>query len=511
MVLIGTLTVMAVPPSPLVALGAELSSAAKERYARHTLLPELGSDGQRRLANARVLVIGAGGLGSPALLYLAAAGIGTIAVVDDDTVSLSNLQRQIVHSDATLGEPKVDSAIRRLREIAPDTTFIAYAERATAASLTRWLGEYDVVLDGADNFPTRYAVSQACVATGTPHVWASVLGFNGQLSVWWPGAEPLSGGPCLRCVYAFPPAAGSVPSCAEAGVLGAVCGVLGSLQAVEAIKLITGIGAPLVGRLMLYDALAQQFSTIPVLRNPHCPGCGVEAGRVVVDTTEPAPIDDLTPRELASLRAGDSPPVLVDVRTAAERAAFRLDDDLWVRVDELPDRLADLPTGARIVFYCAAGMRSMAAARRAQATGREVAHLAGGVAAWRAVFEEASPVAPGVGDAVPDPADGASDQRELAERVIDFIATIPPGKVMSYGDVGRAVGTGPRIIGNVLARYGSDSPWWRVIRADGRAPAGKEDRTLQHWQAEGTPQVQGAANGTPKADMARARWSVGTT
>jgi sulfur-carrier protein adenylyltransferase/sulfurtransferase len=250
----------------------DLDEAQRERYSRHVLIPEVGLAGQRRLLDASVLVVGAGGLGSPALLYLAAAGIGRLGFVDDDVVDASNLQRQVLHSTAALGEAKVDSATRRIREMNPDVEPVAYRERLAPETVDRVFADaWDVVVDGADNFPTRYLVNDASVWHGVPVVHGSIYRFEGQVTVFAPGS-----GPCYRCLFPEPPPPELAPSCAEGGVLGVLPGVIGSLQGAEALKLVLGIGSPLIGRLLLFDALAGSFSEVAVRRDPDCPVCGDE-------------------------------------------------------------------------------------------------------------------------------------------------------------------------------------------------------------------------------------------
>ena len=253
-----------------------LSDAQRERYDRHIILPDVGEQGQIRLLDSKVLLIGAGGLGSPAALYLAAAGVGTLGIVDYDTVDRSNLQRQILHGEATIGQPKVESASKRLKDLNPDVDVVTYREPITSANAFDILRGYDVVLNGSDNFPTRYLVNDACHLLGIPLVDASIFMFEGQVTVYQPAdpAHGIAGGPCYRCLYPDPPPPGEVPSCAEAGVLGVLPGIVGSIQAVEAIKLIVGIGEPLVGRLLMYDALDQSFRTLNIQRDPTCPLCG---------------------------------------------------------------------------------------------------------------------------------------------------------------------------------------------------------------------------------------------
>ena len=248
----------------------ELDDAQRVRYSRHVLIPEIGVAGQQRLLSSNVLVIGAGGLGSPAALYLAAAGIGRLGIVDDDVVDESNLQRQVLHSTAALGEPKVASAERRVRELNPDVEVVAYGERLSAENVDRVLDEdWEVIVDGADNFPTRYLLNDASVWHGIPVVHGSIFRFEGQATVFAPGA-----GPCYRCLFPQPPPPELAPSCAEGGVLGVLPGVIGSIQGAEALKVVLGIGEPLIGRLLLYDALAASFDEVAVRRDPDCPVCG---------------------------------------------------------------------------------------------------------------------------------------------------------------------------------------------------------------------------------------------
>jgi sulfur-carrier protein adenylyltransferase/sulfurtransferase len=258
---------MAIPP--LVAPAAELTTEERARYARHILLPQIGLEGQRRLKNARVLVVGAGGLGSPALMYLAAAGVGTIGVVDDDVVDASNLQRQVVHGVDDVGRPKTESAAETVARINPLVTVVRHDLRLDSSNALELLADYDVVLDGADNFPTRYLVNDACVLLGLPHVWGSIYRFDGQVSVWFAGY-----GPCYRCVFPDPPPPDAVPSCATGGVLGVLCAAVGSVQVSEAIKLVVGQGDPLVGRLLVHDSLRQTWDSLTVRANPDCPVCG---------------------------------------------------------------------------------------------------------------------------------------------------------------------------------------------------------------------------------------------
>jgi adenylyltransferase/sulfurtransferase len=256
-----------------------MTADQKIRYSRHTLLPDVGEAGQTKLLDAKVLLIGAGGLGSPAALYLAAAGVGTLGIVDFDNVDLSNLQRQILHGESWIGRPKVDSAVARIRDLNPDVQVIPHREPITSANALQIIHDYDIVLNGSDNFPTRYLVNDACHFLHKPLVDASIFMFEGQVTIYHPGApeENIQQGPCYRCLYPDPPPPGEVPSCAEAGVLGVLPGIVGSIQAAETIKLILGKGEPLIGRMLMFDAMEMSFRTLNVRRNPACPLCGDHA------------------------------------------------------------------------------------------------------------------------------------------------------------------------------------------------------------------------------------------
>jgi sulfur-carrier protein adenylyltransferase/sulfurtransferase len=259
-----------------VTVPRKLTAEQKVRYSRHLRLPDVGEEGQSKLLDARVLLIGAGGLGSPAALYLAAAGVGTLGIVDFDDVDLSNLQRQILHGESWIGKPKVESAVARIRDINPDVKVVPHREPITSANALQIIQDYDIVLNGSDNFPTRYLVNDACHFLRKPLVDASIFMFEGQVTIYHPGApeEGIAQGPCYRCLYPDPPPPGEVPSCAEAGVLGVLPGIVGSIQAVEAIKLVLGKGEPLLGRLLTFDAMEMSFRTLNIRRNPACPVCG---------------------------------------------------------------------------------------------------------------------------------------------------------------------------------------------------------------------------------------------
>ena len=392
---------------PLVPPGPELTAQERTRYARHLLLPGLGTDGQRRLRAARVLVVGAGGLGSPALLYLAAAGVGTIGVVDDDVVETTNLQRQVVHGVADVGRPKTTSAAEAVHAISPETEVVEHTERLDAGNALDVVADYHLVLDGADNFPTRYLVGDACARLGVPHVWGSVFRFDGQVSVWWAGE-----GPCYACVFPHQPPPDAVPSCAVGGVLGAVCAGIGSVMATEAVKLVTGTGDPLVGRLLVHDALRQTWDTLPVTADPGCRVCGsgadptrtlgwattpeVPQGPVATTaagaptaagegTASGRPAVDVTHlRKLLDSGGLDgSQGLLLDVREAGEREVVTIPGAVWLTMDDLRAG-AEVPVaaGLRVYVHCKTGSRSAEAVDLLRARGVDAVDVEGGVLAW---------------------------------------------------------------------------------------------------------------------------------
>lgn len=387
--------------APLVAPGQSLGTQDWERYSRHLLLPHLGELGQRRLRNARVCVVGAGGLGSPVLLYLAAAGVGRIGVVDSDDVELSNLQRQVVHGAGDVGRAKVDSAAEALHRLDPGVQVVTHHVRLTAATVDL-LADYDLVVDGTDTFETRYLVNDACVRLGLPEVWGSVLRFDAQVSVFW-GRPPAGSGvrPVqLRDLFPAPPPAGDVPSCAEAGVLGSLCGQVGSVMATEAIKLITGIGRPLLGRILVLDALEQRWTEIPLAgvatAMPAADG-GVDSGGPAGDAESADPprmahrqepgVPTVSVAALAASIAAGGPaaPLVVDVREDAERRTLVGPPAIGVPLaDILAGRgLGRIPAGRPVVLVCRSAVRSEVAGRALRAAGYDdVAHLAGGALAW---------------------------------------------------------------------------------------------------------------------------------
>ncbi|GGJ79106.1 adenylyltransferase/sulfurtransferase MoeZ [Pilimelia anulata] len=382
---------MSVPP--LVAPGPELSAAEVRRYSRHLIIPDVGVTGQRRLANARVLCVGAGGLGSPALMYLAAAGVGTLGIVDFDTVDESNLQRQIIHGQSDIGTPKAESAARRIAEINPNVTVVRHDTALDRENVKEIFARYDLIVDGTDNFATRYLVNDAAVLLGKPYVWGSIYRFDGQASVFW--AEH---GPCYRCLYPEPPPPGLVPSCAEGGVLGVLCASIGSIQVTEAIKLIAGIGESLLGTLVVYDALELTHRRITVRKDPDCVLCGPNAtqtdllddyedfcGAVSPEAADATAGATITPNELAAWRKAGENIVVVDVREPAEYEIVRIPDTVLVPKGEIVSgaALATLPTDKRIVLHCKSGVRSAEALAALHAAGfKDAVHLQGGILAW---------------------------------------------------------------------------------------------------------------------------------
>ena len=389
------------PFEPLVKTGRPLSGEEVTRYARHVLIPGVGREGQERLAAAKVLVVGAGGLGSPALLYLAAAGVGTIGVVDADVVELTNLHRQVIHSDADLGRPKTESAESAVHRVNPHVDVIRHDLTLDSSNALDVIRDYDVVVDGTDNFPTRDLVNDACVLLGKPHVWGSILRFDGQVSVWWKGH-----GPCYRCVFPEPPPPGAVPSCAEGGVLGVLCAAIGSVQSTEAIKLLLGIGDPLTGRLLVHDALRQTWDTLTVRADPSCPVCGenpsvtelidyVEfCGVPGAPTADEGAVPEVSVRQLADELAATDPPLLVDVRGPEERAIASIPGAVPIHLDRFRGGTAweDLPRDRRVLIHCKVGGRSAEATRLALRAGyTDVANVAGGVIAYLREIDPSQP------------------------------------------------------------------------------------------------------------------------
>ena len=370
--------------------GIELETTELARYARHITIPEVGVDGQKKLKAASVLCIGAGGLGSPIALYLAAAGVGTIGIVDDDEVDFSNLQRQIIHGGSDVGKKKIVSAAEALEEINPALSVRTYDERLSAKNAQKIAAPYDVIIDGTDNFPTRYLSNDLAVLTGKPNVYGSIFRFEGQVSVF----APHLGGPCYRCLFPTPPDPGQVPSCAEGGVLGVLPGIVGCLQVNEAIKLILGLGDPLVGRLIHFDALKFRFREIKLRRDPQCAVCGEDPSITTLREIDfacevPAPEDGESElREIDVFQLKEridkgGPLVILDVREPMEAQICSLPDSILIPLGQLPDSLDQLDPEAETVIHCKSGVRSLQALQFLENSGfRDVCHLAGGINAW---------------------------------------------------------------------------------------------------------------------------------
>ncbi|HEX4257244.1 MAG TPA: adenylyltransferase/sulfurtransferase MoeZ [Streptosporangiaceae bacterium] len=377
---------------PLVEPADELSVDEVKRYSRHLIIPDVGMSGQKRLKNAKVLVVGAGGLGSPALLYLAAAGVGTLGIVDFDVVDESNLQRQIIHGVSDIDKPKAESARDSIQEINPYVEVILHQERLDSDNALDIFRPYDLIVDGTDNFATRYLVNDACVLLGKPYVWGSIYRFDGQASVFW--AEH---GPCYRCLYPEPPPPGMVPSCAEGGVLGVLCASIGSIQVNEAIKVITGIGDPLVGRLMIYDALEMNYRSVKVRKDPECPVCGKNptitelidyeafCGAVSEEAQEAVQGSTITAKDLKNMMDNDENIFVVDVREPNEYEIVSIPGATLIPKGEFLSgaALEKLPQDKRIVLHCKSGARSAEALAVVKDAGfSDAVHVGGGVLAW---------------------------------------------------------------------------------------------------------------------------------
>jgi sulfur-carrier protein adenylyltransferase/sulfurtransferase len=377
---------------PLVEPADSLTIDEVRRYSRHLIIPDVAMAGQKRLKNAKVLCIGTGDLGSPALMYLAAAGVGTLGIVEFDVVDESNLQRQIIHGQSDIGRSKAESARDSVREINPLVQVNVHEMRLDSSNVMELFAQYDLIVDGTDNFATRYLVNDACVLLGKPYVWGSIYRFDGQAAVFW--AEH---GPCYRCLYPEPPPPGMVPSCAEGGVLGVLCASIGSIQATEAIKVLTGIGEPLLGSLMVYDALDMNYRKIKVRKDSGCAVCGENptvtelidyeafCGVVSEEAQQAAAGSTITATELKDLIDSDKPIYLVDVREPAEWEIVKIPGAVLIPKDEIlrGDALAGLPQDKQIVMYCKTGVRSaetLAAVKRAGFS--DAVHVQGGVTAW---------------------------------------------------------------------------------------------------------------------------------
>jgi adenylyltransferase/sulfurtransferase len=369
-----------------------LSQKEIARYSRHLIMPEVGMEGQKRLKAARILLIGAGGLGSPLGLYLAAAGVGRIGLVDFDKVDFSNLQRQVLHGTADVGRSKLESARERLQAINSEVQLDLYDTRLTSANAISLFEPYDIIIDGTDNFPTRYLVNDACVLLDKPNVYGSIFRFDGQASVFYPPH-----GPCYRCLYPEPPPPGEVPSCAEGGVLGILPGLIGCIQATEAVKLILGNGSPLIGRLLLYDALQMRFQEFKVRRNPKCPLCGdhptitklidyEQFCGVRGQETPARPAaegDEMTVQELKNRLDKGGPVFILDVRNPEEYHICRLPGSKLLPLPELGRRFAELDPGQEMVVHCKSGVRSAKAIQFLRQQGfRKLKNLKGGILAW---------------------------------------------------------------------------------------------------------------------------------
>ncbi|MGA0065599.1 MAG: adenylyltransferase/sulfurtransferase MoeZ [Candidatus Nanopelagicales bacterium] len=381
---------------PLVEPADSLSADEVRRYSRHLIIPDVGMMGQKRLKNARVLCIGAGGLGSPALMYLAAAGVGTLGIVEFDTVDESNLQRHIIHGQSYIGRSKAESARDSIKEINPYVDVVIHDERLDSTNVLPLFAQYDLIVDGTDNFATRYLVNDACVLLGKPYVWGSIYRFDGQASVFW--AEH---GPCYRCLYPEPPPPGMVPSCAEGGVLGVLCASIGSIQVTEAIKMLTGIGDPLLGRLKVYDALEMDYREVRIRKDPNCAVCGPNAtvtelidydafcGTISDAAAEAARDSTISVHDLKQMlderAAGERDFVLIDVREPIEWEIATIDGAEFISKGEFLDgsALEKLPQDKQIVLHCKVGGRSAEVLAVLHGAGfSDALHVGGGINAW---------------------------------------------------------------------------------------------------------------------------------
>jgi adenylyltransferase/sulfurtransferase len=387
---------------PSRAEGVSLSSQEVQRYSRHLIMPEVGVEGQKRLKAASVLLIGAGGLGSPLGLYLAAAGVGRIGLVDFDVVDFSNLQRQVLHGTPDVGRPKLHSARDRLLAINPEVRIDLHEAKLSSANAMAILAPYDVIIDGTDNFPTRYLVNDACVLLGKPNIYGSIFRFDGQASVFYPGR-----GPCYRCLYPEPPPPGEVPSCAEGGVLGILPGLIGCIQATEAVKLILGRGEPLVGRLVLYDALQMSFREFKVRRNPRCPICGDNPtikqlidyeqfcgvrGEPAAPVVAGAASGEITVEELKARLDRGEEVFILDVRNPEEYAICKLEGSTLIPLPALAQRFGELDREREMVVHCKSGMRSQRAIGFLRTQGfTQLKNLKGGILAWAERIDPSMP------------------------------------------------------------------------------------------------------------------------
>jgi adenylyltransferase/sulfurtransferase len=388
---------------PLVEKGPALTVDEVRRYSRHLIIPDVAMAGQQRLMNARVLCVGAGGLGSPALMYLAAAGVGTLGIVEFDTVDESNLQRQIIHGQSDIGKSKALSAKEKIAEINPNVNVVVHEIRLDIDNVMDIFAQYDLIVDGTDNFATRYLVNDACVLLKKPYVWGSIYRFDGQASVFW--AEY---GPCYRCLYPEPPPPGMVPSCAEGGVLGVLCASIGSIQTTEAIKLITGIGEPLIGQLMIYDALEMSYRKIKVRKDPKCPLCSEKPSQtallpdyeafcgVLSDAAEVAVKDStISVSELKGKIDKKENFLLIDVREPSEFEIVKIPGSVLIPKQGFLDgsALAGLPQDKPIILHCKSGVRSAECLAILKSAGfADATHVSGGVVAWAKQIDTSLPV-----------------------------------------------------------------------------------------------------------------------
>jgi len=386
---------------PLVEPAAELSVEEVRRYSRHLIIPDVGMAGQKRLKNAKVLCVGAGGLGSPTLLYLAAAGVGTLGIVEFDVVDESNLQRQVIHGQSDIGRSKAESARDSIKEINPLVQVNLHEERLDSTNVMELFAQYDLIVDGTDNFATRYLVNDACVLLNKPYVWGSIYRFDGQASVFWSEY-----GPCYRCLYPEPPPPGMVPSCAEGGVLGVLCASIGSIQVTEAIKLLTGIGEPLVGRLMIYDALEMTYRQVKVRKDPDCAVCGEHptvtelidyeafCGAISEEAADAAKDSTITVKQLKEWLDTDEKIQLIDVREPNEYEIVNIPGATLIPKGEflMGSALEKLDPAKRIVLHCKSGVRSAEALAVVHAAGyKDAVHVGGGVLAWVNQIEPEKP------------------------------------------------------------------------------------------------------------------------
>lgn len=497
---------------------ARSSAFDARRFARHLSLDGFGAAGQQRLADARVLVIGAGGLGSPVVSYLAGSGVGHIVVMDPDVVELSNLPRQIIHTEARIGLAKVDSAERAVAAQNADVSVVGLQESLTVARALELVADADVVIDCSDSVDVRYVLNDACVLLGVPLVWASIAQYAGQF-----GVVDAGRGPCYRCVFPDPRAVAGSATCEEAGVLGVLPGVIGTMQAVEVVKLCAGIGEPARRGIRLYDASSATMTTLPVAPDPRCRVCGAgEAYFVGIDEgprDEGGSVPEIEPDAWPS-----DEHVVVDVRGVDEAAAAPLPawmvdgaadvalhpwDGGWDAATT--DRVRAWAAGRDIVTVCARGARSRAAASaligRVTEAGRgarpgtaRVVSLAGGLATVDAAVNDVVAEDTMAEDEASE-SEAAGGSAGLIERVAEVVADVPPGQVTTYGTIAALVGTGPRQIGRVLATADADWPWWRVTNARGALPDALWERARRHYATEGTPVRDG------RVDLGRARWA----